>query len=265
MDSNLTEIVVVLDRSGSMASMKTEAEGGLAAFVADQKGQPGAARLTLAIFDHEYDLIHDRADLREVPGRFALEPRGMTALLDAVGRTIDAVGRALADTPEPDRPGCSVLFCVITDGGENASREYAGDRVREDPRAVLQVVVELLPPADRPAPAGRRADHRGGGVPLLRRQEQERVPGAAMVEEQKTKYNWQFTFLGAGPEVFAQGGRIGFDAAAGGAFVNAGSALRATSAKFARMRTAAAAGADAATLAAANVMTDAERDELNQA
>ena len=77
MDSNLTEIVVVLDRSGSMASMKTEAEGGLAAFVADQKGQPGAARLTLAIFDHEYDLIHDRADLREVPGRFALEPRGM--------------------------------------------------------------------------------------------------------------------------------------------------------------------------------------------
>ncbi|QDT14127.1 vWA domain-containing protein [Alienimonas californiensis] len=210
MNANLTEIVVVLDRSGSMSSMKTEAEGGLATFVADQKAEEGDARFTLAIFDDHYDVVHDRIDLREAPDRFTLEPRGMTALLDAVGRTIDNVGRELAETPEAERPG-AVLFCVVTDGGENSSREYSGDRIK------------------------------------------------LMVEEQTHKYNWQFTFLGAGPEVFAQGERMGIDASSGAAFLDLGEALGATSAKMSRMRKAVRAGASGAVLAAANRMTDEER------
>jgi len=213
MNANLTEIVVVLDRSGSMASMKEEAEGGLATFVAEQKAQEGEARFTLAIFDDRYDVVHDRIDLQQAPERFALEPRGMTALLDAVGRTIANVGHALSETPEAERPA-AVLFCVVTDGGENSSREYAGDAVRR------------------------------------------------MVKEQTDKYSWQFTFLGAGPEVFAQGDRLGFNPAAGAAFTDVGMALGATSKKMSRMRRAAAAGTDA--LAAANVMTDEERAEAER-
>ncbi|MFH5803803.1 VWA domain-containing protein [Alienimonas sp. DA493] len=210
MNAHLTEIVVVLDRSGSMQAMKTEAEGGLATFVAEQKAQEGDARFTLAIFDDRYDVVLDRVDLREAPDRFTLEPRGMTALLDAVGRTIDNVGRALAETPEPERPG-AVLFCVVTDGGENASQDYTGDRIKQ------------------------------------------------MVEEQTNKYSWQFTFLGAGPDVFAQGQQMGIDASSGAAFQNLHAALGATSAKMSRMRKAVRAGARGTTLFEANALTPEER------
>lgn len=208
MNQNLTEIVVVLDRSGSMSSMRTDAEGGLAHFVASQKEEEGDARFTLAMFDHLYEVPFDRIDLRQAPESYTLEPRGATALLDAVGRTVDSVGRQLADTPESERPG-TVQFCVVTDGGENSSREYSLERVRQ------------------------------------------------MVEEQTTKYGWQFTFLGAGPAVFAQGARMGFDAMAGAAFADVGSALSAHSSKVARLRKMR--DASPAAVLQANRMTPEER------
>lgn len=126
-DPNLTSIALVVDRSGSMATCKDEAQGGLNAFVKDQAARPGRCRLTLVDFDAEYRVLHDDAPIGDVP-EYTLEPRGMTAMLDAVGRAIDALGASLAARPEPDRPG-KVVFVIVTDGQENASREYSAEKV----------------------------------------------------------------------------------------------------------------------------------------
>ena len=130
MRDNYTHLIVVLDRSGSMASTKEDAIGGFNQFVADQKALPGEATLTLAQFDDKYEVIHDLKNIREVPPLTdeTFQPRGNTALLDAIGRTVNEVGRRLADMPESQRPS-RVLLAIITDGGENASREYRRDKV----------------------------------------------------------------------------------------------------------------------------------------
>ena len=127
MNKNLTEIVMVVDRSGSMSSVQTDAQAGINKFIEDQKAAPGDAKLTLVQFDTSYDVIHDGAPIKDV-GPFSLVPGGWTALYDAIGRAIDTVGQRLDKTPEADRPG-AVIFVIVTDGLENSSKEYRGDRI----------------------------------------------------------------------------------------------------------------------------------------
>jgi hypothetical protein len=132
MRQDATSITIVLDRSGSMSSVATDTIGGFNKFLEDQKACPGVATLTLAQFDHEYEIVHNNKTIKEVP---ALDgktfvPRGNTALLDAIGRTINSTGKALGDMPEDQRPA-KVLFVIITDGQENASSEFTREQINK--------------------------------------------------------------------------------------------------------------------------------------
>lgn len=129
MNPDYTDITLVVDRSGSMQAIREDAEGGVNAFVEQQAGEPGEARLTLVQFDTEYEFLHHGTPIGDV-GPYTLAPRGATALLDAVGRAINETGSRLAAMPEADRPGL-VVFVVVTDGQENSSREFSLERVRE--------------------------------------------------------------------------------------------------------------------------------------
>jgi hypothetical protein len=124
---NSTEIIFVVDRSASMASIAEAMKSGFEEFISKQKGVDGECRVTLTRFDDHYDVVYTGRPLTEVAS-LELEPRGMTALLDAVGRTINDTGSRLARMKESDRPS-QVLFVIITDGQENASREFNRERV----------------------------------------------------------------------------------------------------------------------------------------
>lgn len=132
MNQNLTEIAFVMDRSGSMESMKREAIGGYNSFIDAQKQLPGEVRFTLVLFDNEYLKPIDHMPLTMVPhlNDTTFEPRGTTALLDAMGRTIDEIGKRLANTPEHERPSKVIIACM-TDGYENASRHYSNAKIAE--------------------------------------------------------------------------------------------------------------------------------------
>lgn len=130
MQTDLTEIAYVLDRSGSMASLTSDAIGGFNSFLNSQKQLPGRANFTLVLFDHEYLVTHKGVDIQRVPelnGK-SYVPRGQTALLDAIGRTIDELGARLAAIPEEKRPA-KVIVAIFTDGFENASHVYTTDRL----------------------------------------------------------------------------------------------------------------------------------------
>lgn len=131
MRENLTEMVFVLDRSGSMSGLVADTIGGFNELIEKQKKIEGRAYVTTVLFDHEYEVLHDHVALEEVAPLTDKEyfARGSTALLDAVGRTIDAVGARLAATAEEERPE-HVVFVITTDGMENSSREYTAQRVR---------------------------------------------------------------------------------------------------------------------------------------
>ena len=107
MNAQLTEIGFILDRSGSMASMAKEAIGGFNAFLESQQKLPGEAKLTLVLFDHEYIVAHSRRPIKDVPplDDHTYVPRGSTALLDAIGRTINTIGERLDKTLHAERPG----------------------------------------------------------------------------------------------------------------------------------------------------------------
>lgn len=122
---NLTEIVAILDRSGSMHSLTKATIGGFNSFLAEQKKNGGKARLTLAQFDDKYQIDYDGVDIQSVKdlNEETYIPRGNTALFDAVGKTIVTVGERLSKLKEEERPG-QVIFLIITDGQENASREF---------------------------------------------------------------------------------------------------------------------------------------------
>jgi hypothetical protein len=126
MKKNLTEIAYVLDRSGSMGSMTEPAIAGFNQFLAEQRKAPGHARLTLVLFDDEYLVPCQSLPLEEIVelDTTSYVPRGMTALLDAIGRTIVQLGRQLEATPEAKRPG-QVIVAIFTDGYENASSEFS--------------------------------------------------------------------------------------------------------------------------------------------
>ncbi|WP_326646626.1 VWA domain-containing protein [Streptosporangium sp. NBC_01755] len=128
-NSNLRHIVIILDRSGSMALVKDDTEGGLKAFLAEQINAPSETTVSLYQFDDRYEIVYENTPLADVPD-FALKPRGMTALLDAVGMTINRVGGHLATLPEDSRPG-EVVAVILTDGAENSSKEYTLPQVKD--------------------------------------------------------------------------------------------------------------------------------------
>ncbi len=129
---NFTEIIVVLDRSGSMEMVRKDTIGGFNAFVEEQKKTTGEAKLTLVQFDDQYLVVYGGLPIQDVPKLTSetFVPRGMTALLDAVGKTINIVGDRLANTAEDQRPSL-VLFVIITDGHENASKEFKLTQIKE--------------------------------------------------------------------------------------------------------------------------------------
>ena len=132
MNQNLTEVVFILDRSGSMEPLTEEAIGGFNSLIEKQKGEEGDAAVTLVLFDDEYEVVYDHVPISEVKRLTKKEyyARGCTALLDAAGRTLTQVGKRLAETREEDRPG-HIVVIITTDGYENASREYTKPQVRQ--------------------------------------------------------------------------------------------------------------------------------------
>ena len=131
MRQGLTEMVFILDRSGSMSGLESDTIGGYNAMLAKQQKQPGEAVVTTVLFDDLYELLHDRINLRGVAPITAKEyfVRGNTALLDAVGKTINKIGNAQKRTAEPERAE-HVVVVITTDGMENASREFNEEKVR---------------------------------------------------------------------------------------------------------------------------------------
>lgn len=150
MKSNLTELVFILDRSGSMTGLESDTIGGFNSMLAKQIQEAGDANITTVLFDDRYELLHDRINIKGVSQITDREyfVRGCTALLDAIGKTISKIVNVQQQTSD-DLKAKKVMFVIITDGLENSSREYSADKVRR------------------------------------------------MVENQKSKYGWEFIFLGA--------------------------------------------------------------------
>jgi hypothetical protein len=119
---------MVLDRSGSMQSIKDDTIGGFNAFISEQRRLPGRCTVSLAQFDNVYEEVYTGRDLADVPS-LTLAPRGSTAMLDAIGRAANATGARLAAMPEDARPG-TVIVGIMTDGLENASREFTYPMVK---------------------------------------------------------------------------------------------------------------------------------------
>lgn len=164
MKKNLTELVFILDKSGSMAGLERDTIGGFNAMLDKQKAQAGECRITTVLFDHRYELLHDRTDIRAVRPITAREYRvgGSTALLDALGKTIHKIATAQKNTAEPFRAE-KVLFVIITDGEENASHKYSAAEIKEK------------------------------------------------IQRQKSRYGWEFIFLGANIDAVETAVRFGID------------------------------------------------------
>ncbi len=125
MKTNLTELVFILDRSGSMSGMESDTIGGFNSMLQKQQAEPGECRITTVLFDGQYEVLHDRIDIQAVSPITEREyfVRGNTALLDAIGRTINKIGGVQKNTAEEYRAE-KVLFVITTDGMENASSEF---------------------------------------------------------------------------------------------------------------------------------------------
>lgn len=164
MKKDLTELVFILDRSGSMSGLESDTIGGYNAMLEKQKKEPGEAVITTVLFDDKVELLHDRINLRGIAPITEKEyfVRGSTALLDAVGLTINKIGNVQKHTAEEERAE-HVMIVITTDGMENASREFSYEKVRR------------------------------------------------MIEHQRSKYGWEFIFLGANIDAVATAERFGID------------------------------------------------------
>lgn len=130
-NNNLTELVFILDRSGSMAGLESDTIGGFNSMIEKQKREPGRALVSTVLFDDRSEVIHDRVDLGEVPPMTDKEyyVRGCTALLDAVGGAIHHIKNVHRYIRPEDVPE-KTMFVITTDGLENASREYTYNKVK---------------------------------------------------------------------------------------------------------------------------------------
>lgn len=128
-DPNKTLLGVLVDRSGSMMSIKKDMEGGLNTLIKEQRELTGECEITLAQFDNRYENICESVPLQDFEG-YELIPRGSTSLLDAIGKFVTEIGQSLSTCEEDKRPG-QVIIVIITDGHENSSREWKWTTVKE--------------------------------------------------------------------------------------------------------------------------------------
>jgi hypothetical protein len=193
-----TKLVLVLDRSGSMSTVKPAMEEVLNGYITAQKTEPGECRVTLVQFDDRYETVFKNLPIGEVRP-ITLSPRGGTALLDAIGQTIDEVGAELAAMPESERPS-KVLFVVTTDGCENQSTKYLP--------AVPAMGSLALPKASKVN---------------------------EMVSHQRDVYKWEFVFLGADQDAIATAAGMGFNPALALNYENTSSGVRGMGNKLSKM------------------------------
>lgn len=165
MKKNLTEIVFILDRSGSMSGLESDTIGGFNSMIEKQKKEDGEALISTILFNNSSEVLHDRVDLKKIEPMTDRDytVRGCTALLDAIGGAIHHIGNVHKYARSEDVPE-HTLFVITTDGMENASRQYSSDKVKE------------------------------------------------MIERQKSKYGWEFLFLGANIDAVETAGNFGIDA-----------------------------------------------------
>ena len=129
-EDQLTDIILIADRSGSMYAIKEDAIGGLNSFIESQKDEIGHARLTTILFNNECEVIHDRVDIGEVEPFTSTTyvTQGTTALLDAIGKAIVGEEAKLATLSSDIHPD-NIIFAILTDGEENASHEYTHEQI----------------------------------------------------------------------------------------------------------------------------------------
>ena len=132
MKKGLTELVFILDRSGSMSGLESDTIGGFNSVISKQKTEEGEANVTTVLFDDQYELLHDGDNLMKIDKITGKEyfVRGSTALLDAIGKTIHMMGNA-QKYADDDKRAEKVMFVIITDGMENASSEYSYDKIKK--------------------------------------------------------------------------------------------------------------------------------------
>ena len=165
MRKNLTEIVFILDRSGSMSGLEADTIGGFNSMIEKQKKAEGEALISTVLFDNVSEVLHDRVEVQNIRKMTDKDytVRGCTALLDAIGGAIHHIGNIHKYARPEDVPE-HTMFVITTDGMENASHHYSSDRVKR------------------------------------------------MIERQKSKYGWEFLFLGANIDAVETAGQFGIDA-----------------------------------------------------
>lgn len=165
MREHLTEIVFILDRSGSMSGLEQDTIGGFNSMIEQQKAAEGEALISTVLFDNVCEVLHDRVNVKDIRPMTDRDyrVRGCTALLDAIGGAIHHIGNVHKYARPEDVPE-HTLFVITTDGIENASRRYRSEKVKQ------------------------------------------------MIERQKSKYGWEFLFLGANMDAVETASRFGIDA-----------------------------------------------------
>lgn len=130
--NNLTELVFILDRSGSMAGLESDTIGGFNAMIQKQKKEPGEAYVSTVLFDNVSEVLHDRIPLKKVPKMTGKDytVRGCTALIDAIGGAIHHIGNIHKYASPEDVPA-HTMFIITTDGMENTSHKYSSDEVKK--------------------------------------------------------------------------------------------------------------------------------------
>jgi len=133
MKKDLCELVVIIDESGSMTGTKDKVIKGFNEFLETHQSLPGEALLTLIKFNTKYEIIYNGINIKDIPhfNNNDYTPNGMTALLDAVGRSIDEVGKRYDTLKKKDKPG-KIIFLIMTDGEENSSKEYKLQQIKEN-------------------------------------------------------------------------------------------------------------------------------------
>ena len=132
MKNNATELVFILDRSGSMAGLEKDTIGGFNAMIKKQKEVEGECRITTVLFDNQINILHDRLNIQAIGSLTEKDYQvgGSTALLDAIGSTINKIGNVQKHSAYEHRAS-KVLFVIITDGEENSSREFSSQRIKK--------------------------------------------------------------------------------------------------------------------------------------